>query len=73
MFWYHLLLWKSSCNRWCYSKKNSAGGVVRTGERITVVNLNGYIDDLIRIIKLPDNSGVLIDRVSQTVKLETTK
>ena len=45
-------------------------GVVRVGKKITLVILKEGMDDIIRIIKLRDNLGVLIDGVNETVKHE---
>ena len=51
-------------------RKMRAQGVVKTGKGITLAISNEDMDDIIRIIKSPENSLVLIDRVSRTVKYE---
>ena len=43
------------------------------GKRINSFISNEDEDNIIRIIKSLENSGVLIDRVSETVKNETEK
>ena len=48
-------------------------GVVRAGKRVALVTLNENVDDIIRIIKSLENSDILIDRVSETVKHEIKK
>ena len=48
-------------------------GVVRAGKGITLVLSNKDKGDTIRIVKSLQNSGVLIDRVSETVRQETKK
>ena len=45
-------------------------GVVRTRKGILLVILNEDMNDIIGIIKSSENSGILIDRVSETVKHE---
>ena len=50
-------------------RKMCEWGVVRAGKRTTSVISNEDIGD-IRIIKSPGNSGVLLDRVSETIKRE---
>ena len=45
-------------------------GAVRAGKWITLVVPNEDMDDIIRIIKSLENSGVFIDGVSETVKHE---
>ena len=47
-------------------------GVVRAGREITSFILNGDMDD-IRITKSPENSCILIDGVSKTVRHELKK
>ena len=47
--------------------------VARAGKRMALVILNEDMDDIIRIIKSLENSGILIDGVSQTVKHEIKK
>ena len=46
---------------------------VDAGKRINSFISNEDEDNIIRIIKSLENSGVLIDRVSETVKNETEK
>ena len=48
-------------------------GVVRVGKGITLVISNEDMDDIIKIIKSLENSGVLIDVVNETVKDEIKK
>ena len=45
-------------------------GVVKAGKGIPLVISNEDIDDIIRIIKSLERSGVLIDGVIETVKHE---
>ena len=47
--------------------------VVRVGKRITWGILNEDMDDIIRIIKLLENSSVLVDGVGEIAKNETIK
>ena len=47
--------------------------IVRAGRRITLVILNENMNDIIRIIKSQEISGVLINGVDETVKNETKK
>ena len=47
--------------------------VARAGKRMALVISNEDMDDIIRIIKSLENSGILIDGVSQTVKHEIKK
>ena len=54
-----------------FKEKLRAQGVVKTEKGITLAISNENMDDIIRIIKSPENSVVLIDRVSRTVKYET--
>ena len=44
--------------------------IVRAGKGITLVILNGDMNDIIRVIISPENPGVLIHEVSKTVKHE---
>ena len=46
---------------------------VRVGKRIALVILSEDMNDIIRIIKSPKNSVVLIDVVGETVKHELIK
>ena len=48
-------------------------GVVRAGKGTTLVILNEDMDDIIRIKKWLENSGVLIDGVNETVKQKTKR
>ena len=54
-------------------KKMRTRGAIRAGKDITLAISNEYIDDIISIIKLLDNSDVLVDGVSQRVKHKATK
>ena len=45
--------------------------VARAGKEFTLLISNQDMDDIIRIIKLLEDSGVLIDGVTETVKHET--
>ena len=48
-------------------------GVVRAGEGVTLAILNEDMNDIIRIIKLLENLGVLTDGVRESVKLDIEK
>ena len=48
-------------------------GLVREGKRITLVIANEDLDEIIRIMKSIENSDVLIDGVSKTVKNKIKK
>ena len=48
----------------------SGADVIRPGKGITLVISNEYIDNIIRIIKSPEQLERLIDGVSETVKNE---
>ena len=48
--------------------QESGWDVARAGKGITLVAFNDDMDEIIRIIKLPENSAVLMNRVSETVK-----
>ena len=54
-------------------KKSHGKCDVRVGKRITLLILNEDMNDIIRIIKSPENSLVLIDVVGETVKDELIK
>ena len=56
-----------------FQRKIRGRGVVRAGKGITLVFLSEDMDDIIRIIKLQENSGVLFDGVNETVKHEIKK
>ena len=47
--------------------------VVRAGEKMTLVILNEDLEDIIRTIKSLENSDVLIDGVSKTLKNDIRK
>ena len=51
-------------------KKVRRRGVVRAEKGVPLVISNKDIDDIIRTIQSLENSGVLIDEVSETVKHE---
>ena len=51
-------------------RKKCGRGVIRAGKRITLVTSNEDIDDIIRIVKSLENSGVLIDGLSETVNMK---
>ena len=46
-------------------------GAIKAGKGINLVISNDNMDDIIRIIKSPENAVVLIDGVSETVKHDT--
>ena len=48
-------------------------GAIRAGKGINIVISNDNMDDIIRIIKSPENAVVLIDGVSETVEHDTKK
>ena len=47
--------------------------VLRAGKGITLVISKEYMDDIIRMIKSLNNSGVVIDGVSETKKYDIKK
>ena len=49
-------------------RKMNGRRTVRSGKRIILVILNEDMDDVISIVKSVENSGVLINGVSETVK-----
>ena len=51
----------------------NGAGIVRAGKGITKDIWNQDMDDLIRIIKSLENSGILIDEVSERVKHKIKK
>ena len=51
-------------------RKMHGKGVVRSGKGITLVIFNKNVDNIIRIIKSPENLDELIDGVSEAVKTE---
>ena len=48
-------------------------GAIKAGKGINLVISNDNMDDIIRIIKSPENAVVLIDGVSETVEHDTKK
>ena len=61
------------CNRWCYLKKWHERGVVQTGKGITLVISDEDMVSIIKVIKSLENSSILIDGISGTVKHEIKK
>ena len=53
-----------------FERKVSEKGAVRAGKWFTLFVLNGYMNDIIKIIKSLEDSVVLIDGVTETVKLQ---
>ena len=74
---------KKSTNKYCYhstsnaitkfESKVSGKGAVRVGKGFTLFVLNEDVNDTIKIIKSLEDSGVLIDGVTETVKHEMKK
>ena len=56
-----------------FERKISGKGAVRTGERSTLFMSDEDMNDIIKIIKSLEDSGVLIDGVTETVKYEIKK
>ena len=56
-----------------FERKISGKGAVRAGKGFTLFILNEDMNDIIKIIKSLEDSGVLIDGVTETVKHETKK
>ena len=54
-------------------RKMCGKGVTKGGKKITLIISNEGMDDIIKIIKLLENMGVLIDGISDTVKHEINK
>ena len=54
-------------------RKISGKGAFRPGKGFTLFTLNGDINDVIKIIKSLEDSGVLIDGVTETVKHKLKK
>ena len=54
-------------------RRISGKGTIRAGKGFTFLILNEGMDDINKIIKLSENSGVLIDGVTEAVKHETKK
>ena len=53
-----------------FERKVGEKGTVRTGKGFTLFILNEYMNDIIKTIKLLENSVALIDGVTETVKLK---
>ena len=53
-----------------FEKKVSGKGAVRAGKGFTLFILNEYMNDITKIIKSLEDSGVLIHGVTETVKHE---
>ena len=56
-----------------FKRKISEKGVVRAGKGFTLFISNEDINDIIKTIKSLEDSGVLIDGVTETVKHEMKK
>ena len=56
-----------------FEKKIRGKGAVRAEKGFTLFSSNEDMNDIIKIIKLLEDSGVLIDRVTETVKNEIKK
>ena len=56
-----------------FERKISGKGAVRAGKGFTLFISNEDMNDIIKIIKSLEGSGVLIDRVTETVKDEIKK
>ena len=56
-----------------FDRKISGKGVVRAGKGFTLFISNEDINDIIKMIKSLQDSGVLIDKVTETVKDEIKK
>ena len=54
-------------------RRISGKGAVRAGKGFTLFILNEDIDDIINTVKSLDNSGVLIDGVTEAVKHKKKK
>ena len=52
-------------------KRMSEGRILRSGNGVTLVILNGDMNDTKRVKNSTENSGALIHAVSKTVKHET--
>ena len=63
----------SFCNRWCYIKKLHGRGVAQRGKGITLVILDEGMVNIIKFLKSLENSSILIDGISGTVKHEIKK
>ena len=53
-----------------FERKIYGKGAVRAGKGFTLFILNGDMNDIIKIIKSSEDSGVLIDGVTKTIKHE---
>ena len=53
-----------------FARKLNGKGAVRAGKRFTLFVLNEDVNDIIKIIKLLEDLGVLFDGVTETVKHE---
>ena len=56
-----------------FNRKISGKGAVRAGKGFTLFVVNEDMNDIIKIIKSLEDSGVLIDGVTETVKHEMKK
>ena len=56
-----------------FERKISGKGAVRAGKGFTLFISNEDTNDIIKIIKSLEDSGVLLDRVTETVKHEIKK
>ena len=56
-----------------FERKISRWGLVRWGKRFTLFISNEHMDDIIKIIKSLENSSLLIDGATETVKHEIKK
>ena len=56
-----------------FERKISPKGAVRAGKWLTLFILNEDRNDIIKIIKSLEDSNVLIDGITETVKHETIK
>ena len=56
-----------------FDRKMNVKGAVRAGKRFTLFISNEDLNDITKIIKLLEDSGVLIDGVTETVKDEIEK
>ena len=54
-------------------QKNAWNGCWKSRKVITLVTLDEGMGDIIKIIKPPENTGVLIDGISETVKHKIKK
>ena len=51
-----------------FKKRMNEGRIIRSGNGVTLVILNGDMNDIKRVKKSTENSGVLIHAVGKTVK-----